>query len=142
MPYTRVNWKDGSGNAGGDTPLDAANLNQMDAGIAAAVPLDGSAPMTGMFSVNRALASANKTFIDMNATDGKRYQFIIRTDGSLVLWNATDSKNVAVWYPAGVSTILVYDGALTTIRETKKFIGTVDPATYTTPQEGDEWSKV
>lgn len=31
MPYSRVNWVDGSG---GGTPVDAANLNIMDAGIA------------------------------------------------------------------------------------------------------------
>lgn len=32
--YGRVNWKDGTGNPGGDTAVDAANLNVMDAGIA------------------------------------------------------------------------------------------------------------
>ena len=41
--YTRVNWVDGSG---GGTPMDAANLNVMDAGVAASVRQDGSTPMT------------------------------------------------------------------------------------------------
>lgn len=34
MAYTRVNWKDGTGNPGGDTAVSAANLNVMDAYIA------------------------------------------------------------------------------------------------------------
>lgn len=44
MAYTRVTWKDGSGNAGGDTPETAVNLNVMDAGIAT---LDTTTPKLG-----------------------------------------------------------------------------------------------
>ncbi len=44
MPYTRVTLKDGSGNAGGDTPISATNLNVMDAGIQT---LDTTTPKVG-----------------------------------------------------------------------------------------------
>jgi hypothetical protein len=142
MGYTRVNWKDGSGNPGGDTPLDAANLNQMDLGISNAVANDGTSTMTAALKTALALGGANKVVLDLNATDGKHYQFLIRTDGAIVLWDATDSRNVALWYPAGISTNLVYDGGLGTIREVRRFFGTADPSTYATMQECDEWVKV
>lgn len=58
MSYVRVNWADGSG---GGTPVDATNLNNMDAGIAA---LDtGKADLAGAaFTGNVTTTGSMKVF--------------------------------------------------------------------------------
>src|SRR5690242_17078885 len=55
--------------------------------------------MTGRLFINQALGGSNKVFADFIASDGKEYQLIITTAGKLVIWNNTDSVNVAEFGP-------------------------------------------
>lgn len=88
MPYSPTTWTAGS------TPLSAGNMNNIESGISNSVYKDGSVTMTAALPISQALSGSNKAFLDMNATDGKHYQLIIRTDGKIVFYNVTDSKTV------------------------------------------------
>ena len=55
--------------------------------------------MTGALIVSQTLGGANKVFGIFNASDGKQYQLIITTAGKFVVWNNTDSANVAEFGP-------------------------------------------
>jgi hypothetical protein len=95
MPiYTPTTWVNGT------TPASAANMNNIETGVAAAVPKDGSDPMTAALHVTQTLGGTNHSYADFTATDGKRYQLIINTSGKIVIFNVTDSVNVAEFGPA------------------------------------------
>lgn len=56
--------------------------------------------MTGRLTISQTLGGSNKVFGDFIASDGKEYQLIITTAGKIVIWNNTDSVNVAEFGPA------------------------------------------
>jgi len=123
--------------------MSATEMNKMGNAIATCVQIDGSTPMTGALEIDRTLGGSDQAFLTLKATDGKTYSFfVIASDGSVELEDVTDGKAMARWYPDGVSRSLVYDNGTATIRLVREFIGTTDPATYTTVNEGDRWRKV
>lgn len=94
MPiYTPTTWVNGT------TAVSAATMNNIETGVAAAVPKDGSDPMTAALPVTRTLSGTNKVFLDLTASDGKRYQIFINTSGQLTIFNATDSVAIAEFGP-------------------------------------------
>lgn len=105
MPYTRINWVNGSG---GGTPLSAANLNIMDLGLdtvtdtaEAALPKAAGTgnPLTDVLQVNRTLSGSAKEFNRYVASDGKTYALRLTTAGELEVFNVTDAVSVLKFGP-------------------------------------------
>lgn len=104
--YGRVNWQNAPSTA---TPLSAANLNTMDAGIANCPTIDGATPFTAAMESDQALSGSAKVFARFKATDDKTY--VIGIDSAthrLYIYSETDSKYMAAFTLAGSSTL---DGA-------------------------------
>lgn len=100
MAYTRVNWVDSPSTS---TPINAANLNVMDAAISSldSGKMDKSGgTFTGAATIALALSGSDKTFLTLNATDGKRYDLKITTGGAFQIVNVTDSIVVLELGPA------------------------------------------
>lgn len=101
MAYTRVTWVDSPSTS---TPMDAALLNTMDAYIAtldAGVAWKAQANIfTAAQEIDLALSAADKTFLTLNATDGKKYALVITTGGAFQIKNVTDAVVVFECGPA------------------------------------------
>jgi len=99
MPYSPTNW------VSGNTAVSAPNMNNIESGIGNCVYKDGSVSMTGTLAASQALSGSNKVFLDLAASDGKRWQLIIRTDGKIVFYNVTDAVTLLEIGPtSGVTT--------------------------------------
>lgn len=130
-------------NNGAAPGISATELNKLGNGIATCVQIDGSTAMTGALPISQTLSGADKVYLQLTATDGKVYQFIVKSaDNSLQLWDSSDGKAMAQWYTDGVTRALVFDNGTATRRLVREFIGTNDPSTYATMSEGDRWRKV
>lgn len=107
------------------------------------------------FNWNGTLNAANRQILQMSPTDAgaKNWGLFYQTSNALAFYNGTDATTPLTLNPDGsaiiggalnvnkILTFGVYDGALATIRTVRVFIGTVDPSTYTTVNEGDIWIK-
>ena len=89
MTYTRVNWVNSPSTS---TPINATNLNIMDAGIANCLQNDGSVTASAATPLSLTLSGTDKVIGEWTATDGKHYQMKIRaSDNALYFYDVTDS---------------------------------------------------
>ena len=95
MPYTATTWNSGV------TPASAANMNNIETGVANAVTKNGDTTFTAAVPVAVTLGGADKVILDMTATDGKHYQLKIRaSDSAIYLYDVTDSILMFAFAPA------------------------------------------
>lgn len=101
------------------------------------------------------LGGSNRRVLSLTPTDTgtKSWGLYYGTNNALAFYNSTDATtpltlnadgSVAIGGALTVGKVLtfgVYDSALGTIRTVRVFIGTTDPSTYTTVNEGDLWIK-
>lgn len=100
--YTRVNTTGWVASPATTTPISAANLNIMDAGIAAvdaAKPDKTGDTFTGDVIFQATLSGATKVLAEFVATDGKTYRWRMLTSGALELFNNTDSVTIIQFGP-------------------------------------------
>lgn len=139
MPvYTPTTW-----NPGAAPGVSADNLNHIESGIAGALAKDGSDTMTGKLAVTQTLSGANKTFLDLTASDGKRYSIGITTAGDFFVYNATDNKTVLYVKASGGISSDVPGSTIITTRNGSAlavplFTGTNNPSS---PPTGSVWIK-
>ena len=99
MPlYTPTTWVNAT------TALSAANMNNIEAGIVAAVRADGSLSFTATEDFVQALAGADKTYWRIVPTGDKTYAAMVRnSDKAFLFKNTTDGNDLLILGPgAGV----------------------------------------
>lgn len=122
ITYTPTTW------VAGTTPLSAANMNNIETGVAACVTAINAGgtngvqksgdTMTGDLILQTTLSGSNKTVAEFWATDGKHFILQVTTANELLLYNATDS--VVCWRSLGTTAA---GGGLTTFNGGVKAAG-------------------
>lgn len=94
MPYSPTTWANSPATS---SPVDAANLNNIEGGIVGAMQSDGSVTASAAQKVSLALSGSSKVLADWAATDGVRYQIRELTDHTLELFDFTNSTSLMRW---------------------------------------------
>jgi hypothetical protein len=94
MSYTPTTWADSPATT---SPIDAANLNHLEGGVASALQSDGSVTSTAAQPVSQTLSGSSKVMADWNATDGHHYQIRELSDATLEIFDATSAVSLMRW---------------------------------------------